>query len=149
MYDADTALQDHTHKLIARPNNDTLYITCLLDLRNDPVILDMPAFDSKYVSLMVTGYDHYVNIPMSTRRGDFKKPERMLFFTERTEGYKKGTKIKGVDRYDPARAVVVPPTGLIHDHLQARDNCTWTKTTSKERTIVSRNITPQQVLLNQ
>ncbi len=58
----------------------------------------MPAFDSKYVSLMVTGYDHYVNIPMSTRQGDFEKPEKMLFFTERTEGYKKGEKIEGVDR---------------------------------------------------
>jgi len=94
----DTELKDHTIKIIARPNNDTLYITCLLDLRKDPVILDMPAFDSKYVSLMVTAYDHYVNIPMSTRQGDFKKPEKMLFFTERTKGYKKGTKVKGVDR---------------------------------------------------
>ena len=97
--DVDTKLKDHTLKVIARPNNDSLYITCMLDLRKDPVILDMPAFDSKYVSLMVTGYDHYVNIPMSTRQGDFKKPEKMLFFTERTEGYKKGEKVEGVDRY--------------------------------------------------
>jgi hypothetical protein len=97
--DADTELKDHTLREIARPNNDTLYITCLLDLRKAPVILDMPAFDSKYVSLMVTAYDHYVNIPMSTRQGDFKKPEKMLFFTKRTAGYKKGTKVKGVDRY--------------------------------------------------
>ena len=52
---------------IARPNNDTLYIICLLDLRKDPVILEMTAFDSKYVSLMVTGYDHCVNIPMASR----------------------------------------------------------------------------------
>ena len=29
-----------------------------LDLRQDPVILEMPEFDSEYVSLMVTGYDH-------------------------------------------------------------------------------------------
>ena len=28
--------------------------------------LEMPAFDSKYVSLMVSGYDHYVNIPMAS-----------------------------------------------------------------------------------
>lgn len=97
--DVDTKLKDHTLKLIARPNNDSLYITAMLDLRKEPVILEMPAFDSKYVSLMVTGYDHYVNIPVSTRQGDFKKPEKMLFFTERTEGYKKGEKIKGVDRY--------------------------------------------------
>ena len=71
----------------------------MLDLREEPVILEMPAFDSKYVSLMVTGYDHYVNIPVSTRQGDFKKPEKILFFTERTEGYEKGEKIEGVDRY--------------------------------------------------
>ena len=97
--DVDTKLKDHTLKLIARPNNDSLYITAMLDLRKEPVNLEMPAFDSKYVSLMVTGYDHYVNIPLSTRQGNFKKPEKMLFFTERTEGYKKGETIEGVDRY--------------------------------------------------
>lgn len=69
--EADTALKDHTMTEIARANNDTLYISCLLDLRKDPVILEMPAFDSKYVSLMITGYDHYVNIPMATRLGNF------------------------------------------------------------------------------
>ena len=53
----------------------------MLDLRKDPVILEMPAFDSKYVSLMITGYDHYVNIPMSTRQGDFEKPEQLLIYT--------------------------------------------------------------------
>ena len=95
--DADTKLKDHTMREIARPNNDTLYVSALLDLRKDPVILDMPAFDSDYVSLMVTGYDHYVNIPMATRLGDFKKPEKMLFYTARTEGYK-GDPVEGVDR---------------------------------------------------
>ena len=94
---ADTQLKDHTMREIARPNNDTLYIGCMLDLRKDPVILDMPAFESKYVSLMVTGYDHYVNVPMTTRKGDFGKPEKILFYTARTEGYK-GEPVKGVDR---------------------------------------------------
>jgi len=73
---ANTRLKDHTMRDIARPNNDTLYIGCMLDLRKDPVILEMPAFDSKYVSLMVTAYDHYVNNPMTTRLGDFRKPEK-------------------------------------------------------------------------
>ncbi|MGB6971500.1 MAG: DUF1214 domain-containing protein [Desulfobulbales bacterium] len=95
--DVDTQLKDHTMREIARPNNDTLYISALLDLRKDPVILEMPAFDSDYVSLMVTGYDHYVNVPMATRLGDFKKPEKILFYTERTEGYK-GEPVDGVDR---------------------------------------------------
>jgi hypothetical protein len=95
--DADTELKDHTMREIARPNNDTLYISALLDLRKDPVILEMPSFDSDYVSLMVTGYDHYVNVPMATRLGDFKKPEKMLFYTERTEGFD-GKPVDGVDR---------------------------------------------------
>jgi hypothetical protein len=95
--DADTQLKDHTMREIARPNNDTLYVSALLDLRKDAVILEMPAFDSDYVSLMVTGYDHYVNVPMATRLGDFRKPEKMLFYTERTEGYD-GAPVEGVDR---------------------------------------------------
>lgn len=82
---------------LARPNNDTLYTFGLLDLRKEPVILDIPAFDSKYVSLMVTGYDHYVNIPTSTRLGDFGEPSRILFYTERTPGYN-GESVEGVDK---------------------------------------------------
>jgi len=45
--DADTQPKDHKTREIARPNNDTLYIGRMLDLRKDPVILEMPAFDSK------------------------------------------------------------------------------------------------------
>jgi len=94
---ADTELKDHTIKEIARPNNDTLYIGCMLDLRKDPVIIDIPLFDSLYVSLMVTGYDHYVNVPLSVTKGDFKKPEKVMFYTARTEGYDGGP-VEGVDR---------------------------------------------------
>ncbi len=94
---ADTTLKDHTMTDIARPNNDSLYISCMLDLRTDPVIIEYPAFDSKYVSLMVTGYDHYVNVPLSVTKGDFGKPEKVLFYTERTEGYE-GEPVGGVDR---------------------------------------------------
>jgi hypothetical protein len=94
---ANTALADHTLKAIARPNNDTLYAPAMLDLHEEPVILEAPAFDSNYVSLMVTGYDHYVNIPMSTRLGDFSKPSRILFYTERTPGYA-GEAVDGVDK---------------------------------------------------
>jgi hypothetical protein len=93
---ANTTLLDHTMKAIARPNNDTLYITAAIDLTREPVILEAPAFDSKYVSLMVTGYDHYVNIPMSTRQGHFSEPSRILFYTERTPRYA-GEAVDGVD----------------------------------------------------
>jgi len=94
---ANTTLADHTLKAIARPNNDTLYSGAMIDLTREPVILEAPAFDSTYVSLMVTGYDHYVNIPMSTRLGDFSKPSRILFYTERTPGYA-GEPVDGVDK---------------------------------------------------
>jgi hypothetical protein len=93
----DTELKDHNLKVIARPNNDTLYIGCALDLRKDPVILDIPTLNSKYVSLMTFAYDHYVNVPLTTRKGDFQKPGKVLFYTARTEGYK-GEPVAGVDR---------------------------------------------------
>jgi len=96
--DADTQLKDHTMREIARPNNDTLYISCLLDLRKNPIVLELPAFDSDYVSLMNTAYDHYVNIPMSTRQGDFDQPAKMLIYSARTKGYD-GEKVDGIDRY--------------------------------------------------
>jgi hypothetical protein len=91
----DTELKDHNMKVIARPNNDTLYISCALDLRKDPVILDIPPLSSKYVSLMAFTYDHYVYVPLTTRNGDFAKPEKILFYTARTEGYK-GEPVAGI-----------------------------------------------------
>jgi hypothetical protein len=94
---ANPTLADHTMKVIARPNNDTLYAAAMLELREEPVILESPAFDSTYVSLMVTGYDHYVNVPMSTRQGDFSEPSRILFYSERTPDYD-GEAVDGVDK---------------------------------------------------
>ena len=96
--DAKTELLDHTMKSIARPNNDTLYATAMIDVTAEPVILEIPAFDTGYASLMVTGYDHYVNIPLSTTKGDFSKAVTMLFYSDRTPGYD-GEEIEGVDRY--------------------------------------------------
>jgi len=93
---ADTKLKDHTIREIARPNNDSFYSSALLDLRAEPVIMYLPAFDSKYVSLMVTAYDHYVDVPKATRKGDFQKPEKILFYSGRTKGYK-GESVLGVD----------------------------------------------------
>ena len=95
--EADTALKDHTMREIARPNNDSLYISALIDLRKEPMVLDIPVFGSDYTSLMITGYDHYVNVPMTTRVGDFSKPEKMLLYSARTEGYD-GAPVEGIDR---------------------------------------------------
>ncbi|TRZ44001.1 DUF1214 domain-containing protein [Robertkochia solimangrovi] len=92
----NTQLLDHTVKAIARPNNDVMYQMAMLDLRKDAVIFEFPAMDSKYVSLMATGYDHYVNVPLSTTEGDFKEPITLLFYSARTENYK-GAPVEGVD----------------------------------------------------
>jgi hypothetical protein len=93
---ADTALKDHTYTDIARPNNDTLYAGCMLDLRAEPIIVEYPAFDSTYVSLETSAYDHFVDIPLSTTKGDFEEPTRVLYYTARTPGYS-GEPIEGVD----------------------------------------------------
>ena len=69
----------------------------MLDLRNDPVVVYYPAFDSKFVSLETSAYDHYVDIPLSTTKGDFKKPVTMLYYSDRTKGYG-GEPVKGVDK---------------------------------------------------
>jgi hypothetical protein len=94
---AMTTLVDHTVKLIARPNNDTLYQGVVLDLRQDAVIVEYPLIDSKYVCLQISSYDHYTSIPLATSEGDFKKPTKILFYTDRTKGYQ-GQPVKGVDR---------------------------------------------------
>jgi len=94
---AATELTDHTMTSIARPNNDTLYQGAVLDLRLDPVIIEFPAIDSKYAVLETSGYDHYPGVPLATTKGDFRIPTKVLFYTDRTEGYH-GGKIKGVDQ---------------------------------------------------
>lgn len=91
---AMTTILDHTARAIARPNNDTLYQGAVLDLRHDPEIIEFPAIDSKYVSLETSGYDHYVDVPLASSKGDFKRPIKLLFYTDRTEGYQ-GQEIKG------------------------------------------------------
>ena len=90
-------LSDHTFTSIPRPNNDSLYLFSMLDMRDDAIVIQFPAFDSKYVSLETSAYDHYVDVPLSTTKGDFKKPTTMLFYTSRTKNYK-GEPIKGIDR---------------------------------------------------
>ena len=84
---SSTALLDHRIRVIARPNNDTLYTVGMVDVTKEPIVMKIPAFDSTYVSLMVTGYDHYVNIPVSTSMGAdaFAKPTTILFYSERTK----------------------------------------------------------------
>ena len=44
------------------------------------------------------GFDHYCKVPLSTTKGDFKKPTTLLFFSKRSEDYT-GQSVKGVDWY--------------------------------------------------
>ena len=92
-----TELLDHTVQFIARPNNDVLYQLAMLDLRKDAIVFKIPAIDSRFVSMMATGYDHYVTIPGSTVDGPFNKPQTILFYTDRTELYH-GQDIEGIDK---------------------------------------------------
>jgi hypothetical protein len=92
-----TELLDHTVQFIARPNNDVLYQLAMLDIRKDAIVFEIPVIESKFVSMMATGYDHYVNIPMSTVDGPLEEPQTLLFYTQRTEGYNGGD-IEGIDK---------------------------------------------------
>jgi hypothetical protein len=90
-------LMDASVRALPRPNNDTLYVLSMLDLRKDAVVIHYPAFSSRFASLETSALDHYVNIPLATSKGDFKKPTTMLFYSAHTEGYK-GEPVKGVDK---------------------------------------------------
>jgi len=92
-----TGPTDHTVTAIAGPNNDTLYVISALDLRKEPVVIRYPAFESKFVSLETSTYDHYCDIPLSTTKGDFRKPTMLFFYSARTEGYH-GEPVTGVDK---------------------------------------------------
>lgn len=94
---AAEGLLDHTMKAIARPNNDTLYVTSNVNLYFEPVVVQYPAFDSKFVCLETSAYDHYCEIPLSTTEGDFKKPVTILYYSSRSQGYS-GEPVKGVDQ---------------------------------------------------
>jgi hypothetical protein len=87
---------DASVRAIPRPNNDTLYVLSLMDLRKDPVVIHYPPFSSRFVSLETSAMDHYVNMPLATSKGDFKKPTTFLYYSANTEGYK-GESVQGVD----------------------------------------------------
>jgi hypothetical protein len=89
-------------------------------VRDDAMIIDVPAFDSDYASLMITAYDHYVNIPMSTRLGDFHKAEKLLVYSARTAGYD-GAPVPGVDRVFEATGDFVSAIFRVMPHASEPD----------------------------
>ncbi len=86
------------NSVIPRFDSDLLIQLALLDLRKEPIIVQYPAISSRYVSLEISGFDHYCKVPLSTTKGDFKKPTTLLFFSKRSEDYT-GQSVKGVDWY--------------------------------------------------
>ena len=91
------ALMDASSRDVPRPNNDSLYVMSMMDLRAEPVVVHYPAFASRDVSLETSALDHYVNIPLATSKGDFKKPTTFLYYSARTDGYS-GLAVAGVDK---------------------------------------------------
>ena len=89
-------LMDASVRAIPRPNNDTLYVLSLLDLRQDAVVIQYPVFDSRFVSLETSAFDHYCEIPLATSKGDFNEPTSILYYSARTEGYS-GEPVQGVN----------------------------------------------------
>lgn len=91
-------LADHTARSVAGPNNDTLYVPALLDLRAEPVIVSFPAFSSDFVSLETGALDHYIDIPLATNKGDFREPTDILFYTSTSADGYAGEPVEGVER---------------------------------------------------
>ena len=50
---------DHTYKTVVKPNNDTYYSTAWLDLREQPIILSVPATERYY---LLPIYDAWTNV---------------------------------------------------------------------------------------
>jgi hypothetical protein len=71
-------------KPIADPNDDTFHQIGMLNLRNEPLILDYTTFDSKLAMLGTSARDHHVGIPLTTRPDDFEKTVKTLFQSPRT-----------------------------------------------------------------
>jgi hypothetical protein len=133
---ANTTLADHTLQAIARPNNDTLYLLAMIDVRQEPMIIEFPSFDSKYVSLMVTAYDHYVNIPLSTTVGDFDKPSRILFYSQRTQGYSEDP-VPGVDRVMELTGDFVSAVVRVMPHADEADRLERNVTAMRETRLLT------------
>jgi hypothetical protein len=58
-------------------------VMSMMDMRAEPIIVHYPAFQSRDVSLETSGLDHYIDIPLATSKGDFKKPTTVLYLLGR------------------------------------------------------------------
>ena len=81
-------LANHFNTSIPRPNSDTLYLITALDLREEPVIVTYPNYDSDYVVLEVSALDHSIDIPLASSKGDFKDTTTVLYYSDSTKNFK-------------------------------------------------------------
>ncbi len=85
--DKKTEIADHRMTAVPRPNNDTLYLIATLDVREEPVIITYPKFDSNFIALEVSSFDHSISVPLATKNGDFKNETSVLFYSDLTKNY--------------------------------------------------------------
>ncbi len=64
-------LLDHRARVVTAPNNDTIYSSARLDLRNGPVLIEMPRIPKRYYSLQfMNAYTDNVALPGSRTHGE-------------------------------------------------------------------------------
>ncbi len=85
--DKKIEIADHRMTAVPRPNNDTLYLISTLDVREEPVIITYPKFDSNFIALEVSSFDHSINVPLATKNGDFQRETTVLFYSDLTKNY--------------------------------------------------------------
>lgn len=83
-----TGLTDHFMTAIPRPNNDSLYLMASLDLRQEPMVIVYPPFNSDYIVLEVSSLDHSIDIPLSSTKGDFTNMTKVLYYSDQTAQFK-------------------------------------------------------------
>ncbi len=60
-FSANTTLFTPEHTAVVSPNNDTYYADAILDIRNEPVVVSIPAIEKRYFSIQLC--DIFTNCP--------------------------------------------------------------------------------------
>ena len=64
-------LLDHRARVVTAPNNDTIYSSARLDLRNGPVMIEIPRIPNRYYSLQfMNAYTENIALPGSRTHGE-------------------------------------------------------------------------------
>ena len=120
-------LIDHTFSDFPRPNNDTLYSYCLVDLAKGPVVIEVPPVD-RYWSVQFLGDNTDTFYYLSSRIQGLNKPVKALLVPKGYKGESHGLDVV----YAPtsrvwlfARLLVDGEADIPHVvHLQDQFKCT-------------------------